>query len=857
MKGSVKATTAAAMAAILLPLVAAAGLRDDFRSPQGTARENAGPLFWLHGAEAETPERLREYVGKVAESGQGFLVIESRPHKDWMREGWWRDVDIVFDECRRRGLKVMIFDDWWWPSQGMGGMFPIPFDFQCREVKSAVYDVRKARKRVGNEIVRIRVRETAEGVFAPDPQGDKVIVYNWFPIDMAHVKDVFKFPLVNGLDEAAVDWFIDTFLKPYHDRYEADFKSGLITGFFFDEPQTHGWWGPALEKELEARDEDIGVLLTALKYKLADPDAQAAALYRYLDARAEAWGRTMYGRQSDWCEKHGVYSSGHFREDNWVYYSKERCAGNVMQLMKYVTVPGVDIVSKDYYPEQRTNRGRQIKFGQVPKYASSAAHVYNRKGGLCWSEMFGAYGQHLTYPQMKWLCDGHMSRGCYRMIPHSFNPSAPFDKDCPPYFYNGGFEPRYPLFRVWADYANRCALLLAGARHVCRIAQCVPGISYRVGKTIRPEMFAFAIEDAQLDSDWLGYDAVESARIERNPHTGRVALRTQNGDEHYDILSLPATECVPFAVLEKALQFAKAGGVVAGYGIKPCKTPTRGKSANDVKRVVDAIFAQPASLFLDGEPDGARLRAALAKNYPGEDRPLAVREIEFAGLSDADARMLALYQCEKGGSNICFVANQDCARSRDVAVRAKWPVENVALWDPMQGTVEKPVVENGLVKLSLEPSQAVFLVWSGEREALPMRVEMPRGEMVALSVKETVTPVVLPEDRRNDERITPSPYAESVATTCSFDLHRLEAGARVYFVCDGTEGENSAAVTVNGEFAGGFIGAPYRLDITRFAKAGANVLEAKPFRVKNPRIVKCKERNALWCAKQSSAELTE
>ena len=38
-------------------------------------------------------------------------------------------------------------------------------------------------------------------------------------------------------------------------------------------------------------------------------------------------------------------------------------------------------------------------------------------------------------------------------------------------------------------------------------------------------------------------------------------------------------------------------------------------------------------------------------------------------------------------------------------------------------------------------------------------------------------------------------------------------------------------------FAGGFIGAPYRLDITKSVKAGANTLEAKPLRLKNPRIV--------------------
>ena len=85
-----------------LPFAAGADLREDFRAPKGAVRENTGPLFWLHGT--ETPERLREYVGRVDESVQGILTIESRPHINWMRPEWWRDVDIVLQECKRRGL---------------------------------------------------------------------------------------------------------------------------------------------------------------------------------------------------------------------------------------------------------------------------------------------------------------------------------------------------------------------------------------------------------------------------------------------------------------------------------------------------------------------------------------------------------------------------------------------------------------------------------------------------------------------------------------------------------------------------------------------------------------------------------
>ena len=86
-------------------------------------------------------------------------------------------------------------------------------------------------------------------------------------------------------------------------------------------------------------------------------------------------------------------------------------------------------------------------------------------------------------------------------------------------------------------------------------------------------------------------------------------------------------------------------------------------------------------------------------------------------------------------------------------------------------------------------------------------------------------------------KFTSSPFAESVATELAFTLPALQPGERVYLACDDVEGEKSAAVTVNGAFAGGFIGKPYRLDITRSVKAGANALETKPFRLKKPRIV--------------------
>ncbi len=78
---------------------------------------------------------------------------------------------------------------------------------------------------------------------------------------------------------------------------------------------------------------------------------------------------------------------------------------------------------------------------------------------------------------MKWWTDHMQVSGVNFMIPHSFNPRAPYDTDCPPYFYNGGYEPRWPLYRVYANYASRLSLMLNGGRHVCPVAVLFMGQS--------------------------------------------------------------------------------------------------------------------------------------------------------------------------------------------------------------------------------------------------------------------------------------------------------------------------------------------------------------------------------------------
>ena len=159
----------------------------------------------------------------------------------------------------------------------MGGKYPIPEKYQCRDIKAVVFAKGEAPAKAENEICRVVATETAKGVFRLGADGDRTIVYSWFVPPKGRVQGLGgsqgRFPYVNGLDEEAVDWFLANYYQPYYDKYRAEFENGTIPGFFFDEPETMGVWGPALERELAARGEDVGELLTAFKFKLSNPEA--------------------------------------------------------------------------------------------------------------------------------------------------------------------------------------------------------------------------------------------------------------------------------------------------------------------------------------------------------------------------------------------------------------------------------------------------------------------------------------------------------------------------------------------------------------------------------------------------------
>ena len=479
-------------------------LEGQFRDLPIEARRMIGPLFWLHGD--DSAQRLEMYVGKVAEGGNGTFTAESRPHTDWLGPGWYRDLGVCLAAAKRHGLKMRIFDEKWWPSQGLGGA--VPPRYAAKRLKATAVEVDGPRRFDADGyagpryIAAVAGRVTAGGKIDGRSLVDLAPSINrgrlswqapagtWKIMKFTHVQAP---PLgqngqlsVDGASKDCVDWFLRTVYQPHYDHFGADFGKTII-GFFYDEPETRGNWGTELDRTLAQRKVDWKTAYVAYAFELAGEE-QIAARYAYLDAFAETWGRTMYGGMAQWCHAHGVTSLGHFMEHGNLYLNPDFCAGNMFQLQKYSDLGGIDAVFDQFVMGKRV--ADDAPTWQTPKLASSIAHAYGKKDDLAMVEIFGARGQDLTYPEMKWWADHMHVCGIHYLIPHSFNPRSPLDKDCPPYFYDGGYEPRWPLYRVFANYSSRLSLMLAGGRHVCPVALLFLRQQRQVGRRSRPSKSA-------------------------------------------------------------------------------------------------------------------------------------------------------------------------------------------------------------------------------------------------------------------------------------------------------------------------------------------------------------------------------
>ena len=489
----------------------------------GTVPNAIMPLFWQKGGPVEV---VREEMERIADAGIGAVILEARPHPEYLGDGWWRDVDAVLEIARRRGMKVWFFDDDTFPTGHAGGAVEaapaeLRRHFLSERHTDAVGPARGAsfiverRALWGPEaaqepgdLLRVlafpRAEDSDELIGDPVDLTDRIVdgVLHWdipdgwwrvFFLEVGEGGSERHAQHIDYLNAASTQLLIDTVYERIHERYADEFGA-TIAGFFSDEPGLYNdpdtfdfdsrlgkavplpWNDDVAARLSERLGQDAVPLLPLLWMPAGGREREVR--YAFMDTVSRLYSENFSRRLGDWCRAHGVEYIGHVIEDNGSHARLGPGAGHYFRAMAGQDMAGVDIIGGQVVPGFSRGPfgnlggaadGEFFHFG-LAKLASSAAHLDPLKQGRAMCETIGAYGWYAGLRLFTWLTNHLLVRGVTHVVPHAFSP-APFpDPDCPPHFYARGNNPQYPLQHLLSAYTNRLSHLLQSGAHVAPFA---------------------------------------------------------------------------------------------------------------------------------------------------------------------------------------------------------------------------------------------------------------------------------------------------------------------------------------------------------------------------------------------------
>ena len=570
------------------------------------------PFYWQHGDHTGT---IPEEVERIYKSGCRAFCVESRPHRDFCGEGWWRDMDVILAEAEKRGMKVWILDDDHFPTGHAVGQIKNHPDLRKWQLVERHVDV------MGPLNDALLIADDADedhillGAFAyPRTGEDEDCAAE--PIDLtegvrghfaqfsvpAGCWRVFFFyksrkgtsqtEYIDMLNEESVRVLVDTVYEAHYAHY-AKYFGTVIAGFFSDEPSLGNSWYGAHEVDRGMYNRRVGMPGLALPWNDrisammrdalgCDPlplfpalwfgmgERTGAIRHAYMDAVTKLY-RDCFTRQlGDWCEAHGVRYIGHIIEDMNAHARLGCSAGHYFRSLDGQHMSGIDIVLHQIMPGMSDyihtctasgNRADPAFFDYVlAKLAASFAHIGTQTEGRAMCEVFGAYGWAEGGPAMKWLLDYLLVRGVNHFVPHAFSPAFP-DPDCPPHFGANGHDPQFDAFSRLMRYGNQAAHLLSGVHHADAAILYHADAEWmnRDGGAMLTQVPAKILYDAHIDFDILPADCFTGTGGSRvfpaEAENGRIRV----GEERYQCLIVPAAEELPLPLTAALGKLEEAG----------------------------------------------------------------------------------------------------------------------------------------------------------------------------------------------------------------------------------------------------------------------------------------------------------
>ena len=362
------------------------------------------PFFWQHG---ESEAVLRKYMQVIYDANIRAVCIESRPHPDFVGAGWWRDMDIILEEARKRKMKVWILDDSHFPTGYCNGKIEEKPDtckrwfLTYRVLDRVAPGERKVWKRPSYDRAEPFVPSWIENYFHMEFEtfpGDQTLGIIAVRKNGSVEKDMILLEEKNGeiafaptegewkvyalhltrnrgphrnymnmLDEEACHTLIEAVYEPHYAHYQEDFGD-TIAGFFSDEPEIGNGhlyqmdqkiyqmedqpWSRELAQDLEKTfGTEYAKYLPLLWEREFDENLTAKVRFSYMDKVTRCVERDFSRQIGDWCHKHGVEYIGHLIEDNNQHARCGSSLGHYFRGLAGQDMSGIDDIGGQVLPQ--------------------------------------------------------------------------------------------------------------------------------------------------------------------------------------------------------------------------------------------------------------------------------------------------------------------------------------------------------------------------------------------------------------------------------------------------------------------------------------------------------------------------
>lgn len=366
------------------------------------------PFFWQHGEDEAT---LREYIGAIYAGNIRAVCLECRPHPDFCGPKWWRDMDVIMDEARKKGMKVWVLDDSHFPTGfANGAVKNAPDELRRKSVCCKTLNCKPQSKiRITSNMLKHPVPAKLtlmDRIIVPSANSDFSIVDNDILLGVCAIrldggtKDILN--LTNLIKDGALEWnvpdgnwkiyilhvsrnygvhrnyinmmdaescriLIDAVYEPHYEHYKDDFGK-TFAGFFSDEPELGNGkifkydnplgtdqdlpWSRELEQRLnDSIGGDYAKFLPLLWENGADAFETANIRYAYMDSVTRLVEKDFSNQIGEWCKNHGVEYIGHLIEDNNEHARTGSSLGHYFRGLSGQHMSGVDIVTRQINPQ--------------------------------------------------------------------------------------------------------------------------------------------------------------------------------------------------------------------------------------------------------------------------------------------------------------------------------------------------------------------------------------------------------------------------------------------------------------------------------------------------------------------------